>query len=477
MSDFETRLGDALSSGAEGAPDVTGLADGARRRARRRRTTYAGVAAVAVVAVAVPVGVVALSGGSDPVDNGRADDPVAVSTTRVETWHDISVEVPVSWGYGSRSQHCVGGDAKIPVVERPGGVTTLVMCVDPAIGYGVSFSDTSLISPVYESGHVWQYEAGDIEQYEPGSWLGYWYEGKDLVEVNAGDKETVQEVIDSVERVDGTDANGCPVMDDGGAGDVADDEVSVCRYSAEGDLEQSELLVGDEAAEAKAAIEGAPLVDAANDCANADGEHVVMTADGVRAEVQYTGIACSDRGLFIGDEVRQLTEDVLFWALSPGWTGYAEPWVPLPDPLRTLPTPEPTEAPVTDGLCLETISPETDLGLAPDNGEPMTVCRYVVDYDAESGGAYLLNATSELSASESDEVRAALEAAPVQAESLSLDCAGGRGESFVVYAGDSASMSVYNGECGSMTVSTADGLREPTAELLDALGSPYGLLR
>ncbi len=475
MSDFETRLGDALSSGAEGAPDVTGLADGARRRARRRRTTVASVAAAAVVAVAVPVGVVALSDGGS--DNGDvAEDPPA-STTRVETWHDISVEVPVSWDYGSRSQHCVGGDPRIPVVERPGGVTTLVMCVDPAIGYGVSFADTSVVSPAYESGHVWQYEAGDITQYVPGSWLGYWYDGDDLVEVNAADKETVQEIIDSVERVEGADANGCPVVDDGGAGDVAGDEVSVCRYSAEGDLEQSELLVRDDAAEAKAAIDGAPLVDAANDCANADGEHVVMTVDGVRADIQYTGLACSDRGLFMGDEVRQLTEDVLFWALSPGWTGYGESWVPLPEPLRTLPMPERTDAPVTDGLCLETLSPETELGLAPDNGEPMTVCRYVVDYDAESGGAYLLNATSELSASESDEVRAALESAPVQAESLSLDCAGGRGESFVVYAGDTASMSVYNGECGSMTVGTADGLREPTAELLDALGSPYGLLR
>ena len=61
MNDFESRLGEALASGAERAPGAEGLADLARGRAgRRRRTTLSVVAAAVAVAVAVPVGALAL---------------------------------------------------------------------------------------------------------------------------------------------------------------------------------------------------------------------------------------------------------------------------------------------------------------------------------------------------------------------------------------------------------------------------------
>ena len=59
----------------------------------------------------------------------------------------------------------------------------------------------------------------------------------------------------------------------------------------------------------------------------------------------------------------------------------------------------------------------------------------------------------------------------MQRVGTSLDCGGGKGEPFVVYAGDSPLSVVYNGECGSDDeCCTADGPRdrEPTAELLDA---------
>ena len=403
------------------------------------------------------------------------------SDTRIETWHDISVEVPASWGYGSRSQWCVGREAETPVVERPGGMTTLVLCEPEAIGFGVSFGDTSAIDPAYASGHVWQYEAGDVTQYVPGSWLGYWYDGNDLVEVNAGDKETVQAIVDSVQRVDGADANGCPVSRQEGY-TTDSDQLSVCRYDGDGRLEQSELLSADDTAEAIAALEAAPAGEPELLASCAEDQLPFLNVDMITSNRTSTVIIqapCPYKpGITSGGESFQdLTEDVLYWALSPGWTGSVEQGVPVPDPLRALPTPDPSEPPVTDGPCLETIGPDTDLGLAADTGEPLTVCRYDVDYDAESGGAYLLNATSELSQSDSDAVREALAAAPTLGESFSLDCRGGPGESFVVYAGDTATLSVYNGECGELVARSADGLRGPTAELLDALGSPYGLLR
>jgi hypothetical protein len=73
MSDFEQRLTDALSAGSEGAPDGTGLAQGARGKARvrRRRLAVAGGVA-AVLAIAVPTAVVA---GGDDSGGGTQLDP------------------------------------------------------------------------------------------------------------------------------------------------------------------------------------------------------------------------------------------------------------------------------------------------------------------------------------------------------------------------------------------------------------------
>jgi hypothetical protein len=367
-------------------------------------------------------------------------------------------------------------------VERPGGVVAMIAC-DPTYSYGVSWvGETTMVTPVHPSGEVWRYEAGDVAEYPAGAWLGYWYDDQDMVQVAAADKETVQDILDSVERVEAVDGNGCPVEDDGHAGDVADDEVAVCRYSADGQLEQSERLVGDDALKARDAVADAPVPTAADDCANPDGEYVALTVDGVRAEVQYSGqIACSDQGLFVGDEAHELTSDVMYWALSPGWFGSVEAWVPLPDALRKLPTSEPTEPPAEESPCPEGHFANSDFSLDPDNGEPMTVCRMELTWEGESGGTHLLADTTELSQAQSDAVRDALAAAPVMERSDFEDCRTGPGEFFLVLAGDAVPLWVYNGECGELTALTTDGdsviHHEVTPELLDALGSPYGVLR
>ncbi len=129
MSDLETRLRDTLSERAGAAPDALGLATGARRRLRRRRTTWA-VAAAAVVAAGVPLGLSQLAPSSD--GGGRiADEPTATSGLppgvietgyRAESWHDVTFEVPVDWGYGGTSAWCSLGatpDEALPLVTRP----------------------------------------------------------------------------------------------------------------------------------------------------------------------------------------------------------------------------------------------------------------------------------------------------------------------------------------------------------------------
>lgn len=112
MSDFETRLSEALSIGAEEAPAVDRLADGARTRAKARRRTRAALVAVGVVAVlAAPVTILALSSGDDTgAEPDRSDfatdgegDHSYDGTTTPAVWHTVEhdgalVDLPGGWG-------------------------------------------------------------------------------------------------------------------------------------------------------------------------------------------------------------------------------------------------------------------------------------------------------------------------------------------------------------------------------------------
>ncbi len=396
----------------------------------------------------------------------------------------MSVTVPASWGYGARSSWCAGGDAESPVVERPGAVVNLVLC-EPGSSFGVTLGSPTVISPVYESGEVWQYEAGDHSEYVPGSWLGYWYDDTRLVQVNAADEETVQAVLDSVEVVNSVDANGCPVTRQEGYPTDAE-QMSVCRYDADGQLEQSERLSAPDTAQAIAALSAAPAGNPEMPASCAEDQPARLVVDLISASVNSEVILQApcpySPGITSGGEsFQELTTDVLYWALSPGWTGSVAGEVPLPDPLRTVSTAGPTDPPVEDSPCPDGYYANSDFRLDPDNGGPMTVCRMDMSYGAESGGTLLLADTTELSQSESDAVRAAVEVAPVLAESDFRQCSTGPAEFFLVLTGESVPLWVYNGRCGDLAAVTA-GEGGPTYhavtdELLDALGSPYGLLR
>ena len=97
MNDFESRLTEALSSGAEQAPDADGLAAGARRRSRTRRRTRVAVGiGVVVAALVVPVGVLALGGDDAPdrVATDPADEPKGWHTVEHE---GVLVDIPGGW--------------------------------------------------------------------------------------------------------------------------------------------------------------------------------------------------------------------------------------------------------------------------------------------------------------------------------------------------------------------------------------------
>jgi hypothetical protein len=107
--------------------------------------------------------------------------------------------------------------------------------------------------------------------------------------------------------------------------------MTVCRYDEAGLLEQSELLSGADLEAAELALEAAPLA-APPECAPdpTSGESIRMASV---AEDAVLGLhSCAS--LTVHGESRMVTSDVLYWALSPGWSGTVPGDVSLPSELR-----------------------------------------------------------------------------------------------------------------------------------------------
>lgn len=351
MSDFESRVRDALRGVAGETPEAHGLAEGARRRARHRRRGVLAVSATAVAAaIAVPA---ALSfGGSDATDPVTRDpSPSATGTTepamegRVETWRNLEIRVPDDWGYGNLSTWCAaGGSLDDRVVERPGGVVMSVACKAPQSGFGVQFFDPAAYDPAYAAGDVRR--IAEHGPFPEGSWVGYQYaeeaaSADAAVLVVAPTEQSARDVLDSARLVDGADGNGCRPHDSSLDEAPASGVMAICRYTMDGWLEQSEKLSAADTTEAVAALDLAPETTYAPPCPGpVEPEpgvttYVVMLVEDTRYSVTWEGSRCADQGVLVdARERRELTEDVLYWALSPGWSGGVDGDVPLPGELR-----------------------------------------------------------------------------------------------------------------------------------------------
>lgn len=364
MTDFEDRVRSALRAGAQEAPLAGGLVAGARaRRARRRRTTLAAVA-VAVVLVAVPVSVASLGGeGVSPLPGGPAGGPSGPPTKavdpasevpngwRVESWRDVQVLVPSTWGHGSLSSWCISGDQPGTVVDRSEGVTAAVACT-PGSAYGVQFLDPDVSeTPWGQEPTAYRADQGE-PLYPEGAYVGDVQVTHDVaVRVVSRDLFVARFLLDSARRIQGEDPNGCeptadlsaprgePVLD--GLGLPDDGAVSLCRFAVDAGpdgedlLTQSELLTGPDASSALAALQATRVARQASvACAKQVTADAVLVRVG-RAElwVNY-GATCVELGVLDGDQVRELTSEVMFWVLTPGWNGAVEGDVPLPRQLR-----------------------------------------------------------------------------------------------------------------------------------------------
>ncbi len=331
MSDLETRIAEGLAGTAGRAPRPTDLAGGARARLRRRRRTTATVVAAALAVVAIPVAVAVLSGGGP--GGGRPDrDPTTVAEQppgwRTETWHDLSVRVPPAWGFGGGTDWCTSGRDVTdtpPQVSRPAGVIPMIAC-KPSYGYGVHFSQPSSGElPPGTEGVVQQYRGS---RYPDGSWIGYASTDGAAVWVVTDDRTSTRQVLDSATPVGVVDANGCPPRQHQEV--PVRDQVVVCRYE-ETQLVQSEVLSAEDSRSAVAALRSAPIVRRLGDLC---GDTPVMSIRMVGAGIEG-GVVPQCRTAYAAGENRRLTSDVLYWALSPGWSGALPRGAPLPERLRS----------------------------------------------------------------------------------------------------------------------------------------------
>jgi hypothetical protein len=337
---FEDRVRAALAwHDRDGDGNAAGLADGARARLRSRRRTTLTVMAAAVAVAAVPavLAVVGPSRDATPSQGGpTASESPSPDTTqgpdpapaglRVESWRNLTVTVPDDWGYGGGTDWCAGGDhGEVPEVVRTDGAVRTIGCT-PQNGYGVYFGDGSTIKFVYDSGHVWQYgwESPDqIKVYPEDAWLGFFQDGDHYLTVVTPDEATTRSVLASARVVQGRDPNGCAVRDGTDVAQGAGDRWSVCRYSGDGWLAQSELLTVDESRAFLDAVTAAPDEGAfpASCGAEADPGRVAAGSGGDLGSVSvyYEGSCLRSHGVTLSGRAAALTADGS---------------VPLPDQLR-----------------------------------------------------------------------------------------------------------------------------------------------
>lgn len=211
-SEFEDRLGRALSHGAEHAPGPVGIADGARTRARsRRHRRVSAVAAATVLAVVLPLALVASRDGGpgeDPVTATPAGPGWQTLTFDLETYSPedprvtVLVDVPDSWVESSGDDETCGAyDYGAPAVT---GCTEVEAVSVRADSGNLDFA----FGPGLRA-------AGDFDWPVTGAWIGHVDISGVVVDVASDDQQVALRVLGSA-RLAGESipdlAGGWPVL-------------------------------------------------------------------------------------------------------------------------------------------------------------------------------------------------------------------------------------------------------------------------
>lgn len=297
-------------------------------RSRRERRVGWGVLVGVAAVVAVPVVLTSLPGavgGFEP--NPVPDESLRPETPlpqgwRAESWRGLELGVPDDWGYGALAGWCTTNDSPSPRVERPG--PRVDAGCSPALAPGVQFRTAGSSAPEVPPGLF-------SEEIEIGGAVAL---------VATPDAELTAQVVGTARAVERLDASGCEVqraIPRAGkhfpAPEADTATLSVCRYAAGvsgPNLVRSERLSLLSSAEVSQALEEAPTVVAAQGCLAGPGDEAVLVADDA-GDVAWIHLG---RCQAMDDQATHLlTEDLLFWVLSPGWQGERGD-LPLPDRLR-----------------------------------------------------------------------------------------------------------------------------------------------
>ena len=314
MTDLDERLTRALQHAAEGAPHVGDLANACTDPAAQA-TPYDGGG-----------GGRRPRGGCHPAGRDRHRWPTSGHQRpgrddwRTESFRDLTLQVPADWGHHGGPDWCAGSGE--PAVTRGEGFLTTVDC-EPRLTYGVQFRDVSASAHPRPKGVPADAVLDVVGTGSTSAWIV------------AESEEQLEQIRASAHEIDGLDANGCPPTVDPD-GDSAGARVSVCRYDS-GELEQSELLSVEDSASAQAAVAEAPVDDGGYvTCPEYSRRQPVVTlrSSGFSASVLPSSRCILATRFLDGDGVRLVTEEVLYWALSPGWQG-RDSALPIPDPRRT----------------------------------------------------------------------------------------------------------------------------------------------
>lgn len=220
MSDFETRVREALTHGAEGAPTAAGLAEGARDRMRKRRRNTAGALVAAAVVAAVPLGFVVVNDGDGDGGNriSASGDPESgvPDGMRVYSYGDATMLVPAAWRPDARfieNDWCNG--AKRPEGDAVGffgfyDARTEMACLD----------NQEPLSNYEPFASFFASQQGPLHS-ERGGWVTDTVKvGSVWLTVRSDDPAQLQALEGSAHVIDGTDPNGCttrtPALGDAG---------------------------------------------------------------------------------------------------------------------------------------------------------------------------------------------------------------------------------------------------------------------
>lgn len=339
MRDLERLLREKLTALADETVTAVPLAERARAGRRRRTRRLVGAAAAAVVLVTGGTGVALHRSGAESAPSGGTPSGNASDTApdvpggyRLEVWHDVSVYVPASWGWGGAPGACgvgptVGPDGhRLTASERGDGVLS---------GY--------VGRPVGQTSHCAKRDTARVRGDEPFVWLGAdvavgtshlgdfvietrWVGGT-TVTVGSDDADLRAGILSSAHRTELGECAGSlpspPSPSSHGSGRFVPVSMAVCAYAPAASASgyqlayQEDLAMGPAKQLADAVAKAKPMGEYS--CYGASGGEwalLRLAGDGGQRRDYVVDLSCPSIADPTGLQHRLTSADVLPWAVD-----------------------------------------------------------------------------------------------------------------------------------------------------------------